>query len=330
MKIRILGGGWYGCHIASVLHARGCEVELHEAAKDIFSGASGANPARLHLGFHYPRSKLTRAACQEHYSKFMEQYGFMTRVVPVNLYAVAAEESQLDFGTYLQVLRGDCQFIEVQDPEEFGLQNVEGAIMTGERHIVIDEARAYFKKKLGKVIQLQHPSAENVGVFYDWTIDCTFCAHDALNIDRFEPCVTALLSGPTNRAVTVMDGPFPSLYPWNEKLELSSLTSAKFTPFSKSCYTYRAAQELIKSLRKSDVRSRCKEMIMQLAKYWPESRDLYRFEDAKLSIRAMPKSGADARLVDIQQVEEKRLRVRAGKIDAILHAGRVIVDMIHA
>jgi glycerol-3-phosphate dehydrogenase len=64
VKIRVLGGGWYGCHIALALIGDGHEVEIHETRERIFEGASGSIPARLHLGFHYPRSRMTRAACQ--------------------------------------------------------------------------------------------------------------------------------------------------------------------------------------------------------------------------------------------------------------------------
>src|SRR5690242_2891606 len=61
MKIRVLGGGIYGSHIVLALRDAGHAVELHESASRLFSGASGNQPARLHQGAHYPRSKLTRA-----------------------------------------------------------------------------------------------------------------------------------------------------------------------------------------------------------------------------------------------------------------------------
>ena len=144
MRIRVLGGGWYGSHISLALKRRGHDVELHEVADHLFAGASGANPARLHLGFHYPRSKLTRAACQDHQAMFMERYGFLTRSVQVNIYAVAEHDSQVDFGTYCQVLRGEVEFVNVVKPSEFGLKGVEGALLTGERHILIHRAILFF------------------------------------------------------------------------------------------------------------------------------------------------------------------------------------------
>lgn len=326
MNIRILGGGWYGCHIALSLIKDGHAVVLEERAAQLFSGASGGNPARLHLGFHYPRSALTRTACQDHYAKFMKAYGFLTRHVPVNIYAVAENDSVVDFGTYCHTLESEVEFIRIVDPKEFGLRNVEGAVLTGERHIVIQQAREFFEEKLaGHVLYGdKKPPKDFVA---DWTIDCTFCANDNHNIDRYEPCVTALLRGPVDKAVTIMDGPFPSIYPWNEEQGVCSLTSAKFTPLAR-CNDRAQAESIVSSTLPPVALARAHQMMEQMANFWPESSTLYGIGGYKLSIRAMPRSGADARLVDVVQVAEKTLRIRAGKIDAILYAEQMVKEML--
>lgn len=330
MKIAIIGGGWYGCSLALGLHHRGHEVGLYESAPTIFAGASGANPARLHQGQHYPRSRLTRAFCQEHQAAFMQRYGHLTRCVPTNLYAIARDESLVDFGTYCQVLRSEIEFITIYDPQEFGLANVEGAILTGERHIVIREARAFFEKELdGSIVCESNGTGTGQS---DWEIDCTFCARDAENIDRYEPCVTAILetSGATDKAVTIMDGPFPSLYPWDEEQNLNSLTSAKLTPLSKTCKTWEEAKAVLNSATKTEIAARADAMLDQMSTYWPQVRDLYKVVGHRLAVRAMPRSAADARLVDIIRTGPRSLRVRAGKIDAVIHAERLICEMIGA
>ncbi len=328
MRIRVLGGGWFGCHIASTLLADGHDVELHEMTRRLFSGASGNNPARCHLGFHYPRSHLTRAACQAHQAEFLRVYGGLTRAVPVNLYAVAAHDSFVDFGTYTKVLRGDVAFVEVHDPREFGLCNVEGAVLTGERHIVIDAARVHFESALGDRVRYGVSALAVDDRRWDLTIDCTFCALDGANVDRYEPCLTVLLEGSTERAVTIMDGPFGSVYPWNEDKRLSSLTSASLTPFSKTCRTWQAARAVLDGLSAADLEQRAEAMLAQMAHFWPEVRDRYRVADYRLSIRAMPRSAADARLPDIIQVGKRALRVRAGKIDAIFAATREVQALL--
>lgn len=333
MRIRILGGGWYGCHLALALLKRGHDVQLHEIADQLFAGASGGNPARLHLGFHYPRSHLTRAMCQDTHREFMAVYGSLTRTVPVNVYAIAADRSQVDWGNYKQSLRGEVDFVELERPEELGLQNIEGAVLTGERHIVIRAARAFFERELrGHVyFQIDHRDYTPIPPGFDWTIDCTFCARDAERIDRYEVCVTGLLQAcePASvpMAVTIMDGPFPSIYPWEPGGQLYSITSALHTPIARAT-TYGEARSLLEQVSAADAGAQVIKMREQMRHYWPWSWDAFRAYGELVRIRAMPLSGADARLVDVVRSGERSLRIRAGKIDAVMFAERQIVPLI--
>jgi hypothetical protein len=329
MKIRVLGGGWYGAHIARSLIKDGHDVELHESTGRLFSGASGSNPARLHLGFHYPRSAVTRAACLEHRAMFMQEYGHLTRPIAANIYAVADHDSLVDFGTYRDTMRqSGVEFLTIYQPHEFYLRNVEGALLTGERHVLVDEARAFFEEQLGACVV--KATAERVDdPAWDLTVDCTFCAYDEEAIDRFEPCVMGLLESEyTSMAVTIMDGPFPSIYPWDERRKLLSLTSARLTPLSKTCKDYASAKRVLEEASGAVIAQRCQEMLADMEHFWPGVFDLFKIVDYRLSIRAMPRSGADSRLVDVVRVGERALRVRAGKIDAIFHAERVIKERL--
>lgn len=326
MRIRILGAGWYGCSIACALLADGHDVEVRDVADHIFAGASGCIPARLHGGQHYPRSRATRAACQEHQPEFMARYGHLTAGVPVNIYAVAANDSLVDFEQYRRTLAGEIEFITVYDPAEFGLQNVEGAILTGERRVVTRKARQHFEEALSGHLVLGSDGGDGE---YDWTVDCTFAARSAVNVDRYEPCVTVLMKGPTDKAVTIMDGGFGSLYPWDEEERLNSLTSASLTPISKQCRTWEEAKAVLDSQSVSDIEKRTSQMIDQMAQFWPAVFDHYWPVDHRLSIRAMPKSAADTRLVEVVK-EDRTIRVRAGKIDAVLQAERAVKEMIAA
>ena len=334
MKIRILGGGLYGSHLALALLRDGHEVELHEIADRLFAGASGNIPARLHQGFHYPRSKLTRDACREHRAEFMARYGHLTHGVPVNIYAIAEADSLLDFGTYTQLL-GGAEFLTIERPAEFGLSRVEGAILTGERHIVTDRMRRHFTLALGDHVKFGMPPP---GVTQGWTVDdpawdltvdATFCAHEGFGVDRFEACLTLLLDGPVDRAVTIMDGPFPSLYPWSEAHGLSSLTSAKWTPLARRSTWKDARHYLDHELSPVIVEQRTAAMLGQMAEFYPVIRD-YRVAEHRLAIRALPRSAADARLVDVVRIGERAIRIRAGKLDAVFCAERLVNRMIAA
>jgi hypothetical protein len=336
MRIRILGGGWYGCHLALALLKRGHDVQLHEIADQLFAGASGGNPARLHLGFHYPRSRVTRAMCQDTHRDFMHAYGSLTRTIPVNVYAIAQDYSQVDWGNYKHSLRGEVDFVELEEPGELGLQNVEGAMLTGERHIVIRAARAFFERELrGHVyFHVDHREYTPIPPGFDWTIDCTFCARDAERIDRYEVCVTGLIEaterpGPMGlgMAVTIMDGPFPSIYPWDQEGGLWSITSAKHTPIARA-HSYAEARALLDQVSADDARGQVLKMREQIRHYWPYSWEAFRPAGELIRIRAMPLSGADARLVDVVRTGDRTLRIRAGKIDAVMFAERQVVPII--
>lgn len=327
MKIRILGCGWYGAHLGASLLADGHEVEIHETGARIFAGASGKIPARLHIGAHYPRSHQTRAACQRHTKEFLEQYGFLTRGVPINLYAIAQHHSFVDFDQYRATLAGEFEFITVYDPAEYGLQRVEGAILVGERHILANRAREHFEQILGDRVVLNSPPPAIEDPRWDLTIDCTFCANSAAGVDRYEPCLVLLMRGPVERAVTIMDGPFGSLYPWDPDAGLCSLSSALFTPFAKDVKTYAEAQTLLLDLSSESLAYRAQSMIEQMRMFYPAI-DQLELVETMLSIRAMPLSGADTRLVEVCRESDRLVRVRAGKIDAVLDAERAVKAML--
>jgi hypothetical protein len=301
-------------------------VVIHEIADRMFAGASGAIPARIHRGFHYPRSAATRAASNAHYHEFKEHYGAFTKGVPVNLYAIAAGESMIDFETYRTILKDSVEYITVEHPEEFGLQNVEGALLTGERHILIDKVRDHFESQLKDNVVLNRAPDEEGN--FDWTIDATFCANQNIGVERYEPCLVVILKhDEVSKAVTIMDGPFPSLYPWNEEKGLSSLSSAQWTPFSKTIRDYKEARAFLDALTQEEIVSRGAQMIESMAKYYPAIRE-YEPVDYKTSIRAIPFSNSDARLVEVVKTDPTTIRIRAGKIDAVVQAEREVREII--
>jgi len=77
----------------------------------------------------------------------------------------------------------------------------------------------------------------------------------------------------------------------------------------------------------NDISNQMGSMKNSMAHFYPAIRD-YALVEHRLSIRAMPLSSADTRLVDVVRVGERALRVRAGKIDAIIAAEKMIREMI--
>jgi hypothetical protein len=145
-KIAIIGGGWYGCQIATSLMSRGCEVQLFEKAPRLFDGASGKNQFRLHAGFHYPRSSVTRNQISEGLSEFRERMPQFIRSLDRCLYAVSTNQSLVDFGTFKEVFQASGVPFKEVHPTTFGLTNVEGCVDTKEEmYFFVDSPRIFYE-----------------------------------------------------------------------------------------------------------------------------------------------------------------------------------------
>lgn len=82
----VIGGGFFGCMIAQHLEGK---ILILEREADILKKASVNNQARVHNGYHYPRSFLTAVSSHKNYSKFIQE--FKAAVVPGHtmLYPIA-------------------------------------------------------------------------------------------------------------------------------------------------------------------------------------------------------------------------------------------------
>ena len=74
MNVLIIGAGWFGCEVARELESMGLDFDLIDKNNAFFSGSSAYNQNRLHFGFHYCRSAMTRAECRKGYETFLTRY----------------------------------------------------------------------------------------------------------------------------------------------------------------------------------------------------------------------------------------------------------------
>lgn len=72
--VAVIGGGFYGSMIAQHLARRGEHVVLLEQQNDLLQRASYANQARIHNGYHYPRSLLTALRARANFPRFVEAF----------------------------------------------------------------------------------------------------------------------------------------------------------------------------------------------------------------------------------------------------------------
>ena len=72
--ILVIGGGFFGMYLADYFARRGCTVRLVEQEPQFMARASYANQARVHQGYHYPRSVLTAMRSRISFPRFVREF----------------------------------------------------------------------------------------------------------------------------------------------------------------------------------------------------------------------------------------------------------------
>lgn len=73
-KIVVVGGGFFGIYLAEQFASQGFEVSLFEKEKEYMTRASYNNQARVHNGYHYPRSILTALRSRVSFPRFVKEF----------------------------------------------------------------------------------------------------------------------------------------------------------------------------------------------------------------------------------------------------------------
>jgi glycine/D-amino acid oxidase-like deaminating enzyme len=85
----IIGGGFYGCSLALALCPRLPRILILERESALLARASYANQARVHNGYHYPRSLLTAMRSAVNYPTFTNEYAACIDRSFTHVYAIA-------------------------------------------------------------------------------------------------------------------------------------------------------------------------------------------------------------------------------------------------
>jgi len=97
----VIGGGFYGCAIALHLARRGrADVVVVEREDALLARASYRNQARVHSGYHYPRSFVTAYRSRVNEPRFRRDYGFAFVGDFIQLYAIASRGSRVTANQY--------------------------------------------------------------------------------------------------------------------------------------------------------------------------------------------------------------------------------------
>ncbi|KAF1970089.1 hypothetical protein BU23DRAFT_467322 [Bimuria novae-zelandiae CBS 107.79] len=336
-RFGIIGGGWYGCHIATSLRALGFRVKLFEQHDRLLHEASGNNQFRLHMGFHYARHSDTRTQSHDGFQRFLERYPSLSRSVQDNIYAVPLCDSLIDYGTYRTIMVSSGIHFTEGAPLGVELTNVAGTIYTAERVLLLSKARAYFEAELKEVLALGHRVShiENMddgvpidGERFDFVVDATW-GHYARPPDVqviYEPTLLLYYEGPPDfPAVTLVDGPLCSVYP-TEEPGLFTLSSVPHTPLGQFD-TPVEARAVRDSVDPQVVAAKRALMEEQIELYLPAFPTLFRYVGPQLAIKTKLIGAHDDRTCQVTR-RGRIFSVMSGKIDTVFFATERILSMI--
>ena len=258
----IIGGGFYGCCLALFLRGYYDDVTILEKEDDLLKRASSINQARVHTGYHYPRSLVTAYRSLVNFPKFVLDFrkavvGDFTKV-----YAIARKGSKVNAHRFYNMFRQMKAKISVAPPEIqsfFNMEYIEGIFLVEEQVFNVDILRNILRKKIehanvtvlcGKEVEkVERAEHGRIRVHileneYSYDAELVFnCAYSQINNllkksgiallpFKHELTEMALIEVPeelNNFGITVMDGPFFSIIPYPSR-QLYSLSHVRYTP----------------------------------------------------------------------------------------------------
>jgi hypothetical protein len=338
MKIGIIGAGWFGCHIGSELLKDGHDVFIYEKEKKIFNGASGNNQNRLHLGFHYPRSFLTRKQSKEGFKLFKKRYPSFSAKIKNNLYAISKKkENIVDFETYLQICKSSGLSYKILNKKKHHIKNISGLINCNEEFIDTEKAKLFFLKKLKNKIKFDYEvknlkKINNKFIIeerkFDHIINCSwqqFLPQKKWDLS-YELCISILYKNKKKdlEALTIMDGPFYTLYPYRKNV--SNLYSVKHSRYKISS-EFNIINRKMKNIKNIELQKIKNTMEKEFSDYYPNFKKEYKFFKFLKTYRTLVSKKDDSR--DYKLIYKNGIfSVLSGKIDHIILASNDIKKCI--
>ena len=103
--VTVIGGGFYGLRLAAMSAGAGQSTIVCERDAHFLARASFNNQARVHGGYHYPRSVLTAMRARQHYARFHEDFGNAILADFQHVYAIARNQSKVRASEFVEFCR---------------------------------------------------------------------------------------------------------------------------------------------------------------------------------------------------------------------------------
>lgn len=299
----IIGGGFYGAAIAIYLkRQRGLNrVVLVEKEDKFLSRASYNNQARVHNGYHYPRSFTTAFRSKINMPKFVRDWPNAVKQDFTKLYAISRRNSKVtakQFERFCNEIGASIKPADLQLKKLFEPRLIESVFLVEEYAFDTNVLAEWAKSELqdagveimlsaqatsitrGESIDLIVSINKNndvIAIKSPYVFNCTYSGLNQLSGD-FKGTITKLKHEITEMAlikvpdplkflgITVMDGPFFSIMPFPAR-ELHTLSHVRYTPH----YSWedKSGIDPYKTLQEYKQYSRFDRMLRDVSRYIP-------------------------------------------------------------
>ena len=258
----IIGAGMYGLYSALRCGRHGQKVLVLECDQGPFCRATYINQARVHMGYHYPRSFSTAIKSAHYFERFCKEYGFCNMTEFDQIYATGSHFSWTNASEFQKFCSSALIRCDPISPEQFfNRGKCDGAFITKEYTYDAQVLKKWFLEQLDQYNNVQiiynHRvssisqegsrwvvTAGDIKVETPFILNASYAGINEIHrLAHFEPfkikyelceIILCRVNDQLKKVgLTVMDGPFFSIMPFG-KTGYHSLTSVTFTPHDTS------------------------------------------------------------------------------------------------
>jgi glycine/D-amino acid oxidase-like deaminating enzyme len=342
----VIGGGFYGTVIATYLtKKRGfSKVVLIEREPDVLMRASYNNQARVHNGYHYPRSFTTAFRSRVNLPRFVRDYPSAVKHDFTKLYAIAKRNSKVT----AKQIEARLEPAPPSLSKLFESRHIEQVFLVEEYAFDATQLARWARQELdeaGVEIRLNtrvksiRTMEDSLSVECDgkdggaelstrFIFNCTYSGLNQFSGDfpgtrtklKHEITEMALVRPPpalSGLGITVMDGPFFSMMPFPAR-GLHTLSHVRYTPHLH--WEDAAGLDPYQRLSEYDHATWVDRMVRDAARYMPGILDA-QYVDSLFEVKTIlvKNEGDDGRPILFEQHPEmpKCYSILGGKIDNI-------------
>lgn len=300
----VIGGGFYGAAIAVyIAKQRGLKaIKLVERESSLLTRASYNNQARVHNGYHYPRSYTTAYRSRINMPQFVRDWPEAVNRDFTKLYAIARHNSKVSarqFQRFCREIGAKLQSADTSHRQLFEPRLIEDVFLVEEYAFDAGQLLHWAEEELHQCgiqicletsataisrgeegtskITLSSKSGVEETVACRYVFNCTYSGLNQLGGDyqctrtRLKQEITeiALVQAPSalsGLGVTVMDGPFFSMMPFPPR-DLHTLSHVRYTPHSH--WVDQRGINPYKKLEHYDHATRVDRMLRDVSRYLP-------------------------------------------------------------